>query len=147
MALDLQSARYTVNTLLSPPRDLVISSTFETEGLLARGRRGAYLIYQRQWYHFYKENYNKKWKSSVQEVGGHAAEDQKEIRTSSSGINHLGSVHTKFYSRNWSIQSICYLWKRGLIRGRGLIWGGGGDLIEDLRYCNSNRMKNKVTWR
>ena len=43
MALDLQSARYTVNPLLSPPGDLFISSTFEggvieTEGLFARGR-------------------------------------------------------------------------------------------------------------
>jgi len=61
MALDLQSARYTVNTLLSPPRDLFISSTFErdvieTEGLFARGRRGAYLIWQRPWYQFYVEN-------------------------------------------------------------------------------------------
>ena len=40
MALDLQSARYTVNPLLSPPGDLSISSTFEMEGLFARGGGG-----------------------------------------------------------------------------------------------------------
>ena len=47
-------------------------------------------------------------KAQVQEVGGHAAEDQIQIRTSSWLINHQGSVHTKFYSRDWSIQSIIY---------------------------------------
>ena len=29
------------------------------------------------------KNMNAKWKTQVQEVGGHAAEDQKQIRTSS----------------------------------------------------------------
>ena len=42
MALDLQSARYTVNPLLSPPGDLSISSTFEMEGLFARGGGGVF---------------------------------------------------------------------------------------------------------
>ena len=37
-------------------------------------------------------------KVQVQEVGGRAAEDQKQIRTSSWLIKHLGSVHTKCYS-------------------------------------------------
>ena len=36
-------------------------------------------------------------KAQVQEVGGHAAEDQKRIQTSSWLLNHPGSVHTKFY--------------------------------------------------
>ena len=44
----------------------------------------------------------------VQEVGGHAAADQNQIRTSSWWINHPVSVHTKFYSRDWLIQSIIY---------------------------------------
>ena len=39
--------------------------------------------------------------------GGHAAEDQNQIRTSSWQIN-LGSVYTKFYSRDWLIQSTIY---------------------------------------
>ena len=37
-------------------------------------------------------------------VGGHAAKDQNQIRTSSWWIDHPGSVHTKFYSRDWLIQ-------------------------------------------
>ena len=39
-------------------------------------------------------------KAQVQEVLGHAAEDHSKIRTSSSEINHPGSVHTKFYGRD-----------------------------------------------
>ena len=33
-------------------------------------------------------------------VGGYAAEDQNQIRTSSWYVNHPGSVHVKFYSRD-----------------------------------------------
>ena len=47
-------------------------------------------------------------KTQVQEVGGYAAEDQIQIQTSSCWIYHPESVHTKFYSRNWLIQSIIY---------------------------------------
>ena len=47
----------------------------------------------------HKELEYKMAKAQVQEVGDHAAEDQKQIRTSSWWINHPGSVHTKFYSR------------------------------------------------
>ena len=36
-------------------------------------------------------------KAQVQEVGGHATKDQKQIQTSSWGINHPESVHTKSY--------------------------------------------------
>ena len=41
--------------------------------------------------------------------GGQASKDiKKQIRTSISGINHPGSVYTKFYSRDWLIQfKIC----------------------------------------
>ena len=41
-------------------------------------------------------------------VGGYAAEDQNQIRTSSWYVNHPGSVHVKFYSRDWLIQSLIY---------------------------------------
>ena len=52
---------------------------------------------------------NTKWKKlKYKNVGGHAAEYQKPIRTSSWWINYLGSVHTKFYSGDWLIQSIIY---------------------------------------
>ena len=34
-------------------------------------------------------------------VGGYAAEDQNQIRTSSWYINHPGLVHVKFYGRDW----------------------------------------------
>ena len=37
-------------------------------------------------------------KAQVQEVGGHAIEDQKQIRTSDMWINLRGSVQMKFYS-------------------------------------------------
>ena len=39
-------------------------------------------------------------KAQVQEVGGHAAEEKKQIRTAATGINHPGSIHTRFYSRD-----------------------------------------------
>ena len=39
-------------------------------------------------------------KAQVQEVLGHAAQDQKQIWTSSLWITHPGSVHKKCYSRN-----------------------------------------------
>ena len=39
-------------------------------------------------------------------VGGYAAEDQNQIRTSSWYIKHPRSVHVKFYSRDWLIQSL-----------------------------------------
>ena len=48
-------------------------------------------------------------------VGVHVAKDQNLIRTSSWEINHPRSVHTKFYSRDWLIQSIIYYWR--IIRG------------------------------
>ena len=38
-------------------------------------------------------------KAQVQEVLGHAAEDQNQIRSSNWQINHPGPVHTNFYSR------------------------------------------------
>ena len=47
-------------------------------------------------------------KAQVQVVGGHAAEDQKQIRIYSWWIHHLGSVLTKFYSCDSLIQSIIY---------------------------------------
>ena len=37
-------------------------------------------------------------KAQVQEVGGRAIEDQKQIRTSDMWINLRGSVQMKFYS-------------------------------------------------
>ena len=49
-------------------------------------------------------------KAQVQEVGGHATENQKQIRTSNWWISHPGSVHTKcntkLSSRDWLTQSI-----------------------------------------
>ena len=87
-------------------------------------------------------------------VGGRSAKDQSQIRnqlwTSSWQIDNAVSVHTEFYGRDWSIQSIISWWR--MIRGgdRGLLfvfpwsWGGGAlldggglfereGLIEDLR--------------
>ena len=65
----------------------------------------------------HKELEYKVEKLKYKKVGGHAAEDQKQIRTSSWWINHPGSVHMKFYSHDWLIQSIIYKWR--IIRGRG----------------------------
>ena len=39
-------------------------------------------------------------KLKYKKVGGRAAKYQNQIRTSSWQINHPGSVHTKFYSRD-----------------------------------------------
>ena len=44
----------------------------------------------------------------VQEVEGHAAEDQQKIQTFNWSINHPGSVHTMFYSCDWLIQTIIH---------------------------------------
>ena len=46
----------------------------------------------------HKELESKVEKLKHKKVGGHAAEDQKQIQTSSWWINHPGSVHMKFYS-------------------------------------------------
>ena len=40
-------------------------------------------------------------KLKYKNVRGHAAKDQNQIQTSSRQINHPGSVHMKFYSRDW----------------------------------------------
>ena len=56
----------------------------------------------------HKELEYKVEKLKYKKVGGHAAEDQKQIRTSSWWLSHPGSVHAKFYSRDWLIQSIIY---------------------------------------
>ena len=48
----------------------------------------------------HKELEYKVEKLKYKKVGGHAAEDQKQIWTSSWWINHPGLVHTKFYIRN-----------------------------------------------
>ena len=39
-------------------------------------------------------------KAQAHVVGGHAAKHQKQIGTSSTWINHTGSVHVKCYSRD-----------------------------------------------
>ena len=48
----------------------------------------------------HKELEYKVEKLKYKKVGGHAAEDQKQILNSSWWINHPGSVHAKFYSRD-----------------------------------------------
>ena len=54
-------------------------------------------------------------KLKYKKVRGHAAEDQNQIRTSRWELNHPRSVHTKFNSHDWLIQSLIYKWK--IIRG------------------------------
>ena len=56
----------------------------------------------------HKELEYKVEKLTYKTVGGHAAEDQKQIRTSSWQINYPRSVHTKFYSRDGLIQSTIF---------------------------------------
>ena len=46
--------------------------------------------------------------AQAQEVGGHATEDQEQIWTSNTSINHPESVQIKFHSRDWFIQSVIY---------------------------------------
>ena len=87
----------TVNPLLSPPRGLFILSPFEvgggggdlieTEGLFNLETTMVLVLHKEL---EYKE----------QDVFGHAAEDQNQIRTSSWYINHPGEVNTKLYSRD-----------------------------------------------
>ena len=70
----------------------------------------------------HKELEYKVEKLKYKKVRGHAAEDHKQIQTSRSWwIYHLGSVHMKFYSRDWLIQSIIYWWR--------IIKGGKGGLL------------------
>ena len=55
-------------------------------------------------------------------VGGHAAEDQNQIETSSWQINHPGSV-----LQSWLINTVSHLLvKNNQRRGGGLIWEGVG---------------------
>ena len=112
-------------------------------GLIWEG--GAYLISQKMIVSVpHKELECKvKIKVQVQELGGHRAKDQTQIQTSSWWINKPGSVHTKFYSCCWLIQSIILLVnnnkegglinylllkREGLLDG-GLIWEGGGGAL------------------
>ena len=72
------------------------------------------------WYQFPIKNKNTKWKMPSTRKERSCSEDQKQIRTSSWWINHPGSVHVKFYSSYWWMQSIIYQWR--------IIRGGGGSL-------------------
>ena len=97
----------------------------------------------------------------MQEAEGHAVEDQKQTRTSRWWIDHLGIVHTKFYSRDWLIpsrawsraislliQSIIYWWR--IIRRRG---GGGKGAYNFLplkrgaQGLEGGRLFEMGTWR
>ena len=55
-----------------------------------------------------KKQERKVKKLKYKKVGGQAAEDQKQFRTSSWWISYPGSVHVKFYSRHWLTQAIIY---------------------------------------
>ena len=98
-------SKNTVNPPLSPPgaysflthlrRDLIeMGGLFNLEKMMVSV--------------LHKELEYKVEKLRVQEVGGHAAEEQKQIWTSSWQINHPRSVHTKFYCHDWLIQSTIY---------------------------------------
>ena len=63
-------------------------------------------------------------KAQVQQVEGHAAGNQKQIRTSSWWINHSGSVHTVWQS--WLINTVYHL----LLKINKCEGGGGGGLKE-----------------
>ena len=136
-----------LNALLSPMG--VIYFKHFWRGVLSRDggaylRGGTYLIPQKTIVSVpHKELECKvKIKVQVQELGGHRAKDQTQIQTSSWWINQPGSVHKKFYSCCWLIQSIIllvnnnkgeegelinylHLKREGLLDG-GLIWEGGG---------------------
>ena len=62
-------------------------------------------------------------KSSSTRSWSHAAKDQEQIHTSTLWINHPRSVHTKFYSGDWLMQSNILLVSNN--KGR---WGGA-DLL------------------
>ena len=47
-----------------------------------------------------KKKKKTRMQAQVQALGSHAAEDQKQIRTSNWWINRSASVHTKFYCRD-----------------------------------------------
>ena len=55
-------------------------------------------------------------KAQVKEVGGHEAQDKKQIPTSNWWISHPGSVHTMFYSRD-SLYSPSFISEKLYIRG------------------------------
>ena len=55
---------------------------------------------QRRWYQFSIKNQNTRWKSS--------STGSWKLCIRGSKINHPESAHTKFYSRDWLIQSIIY---------------------------------------
>ena len=89
-----------------------------------------------------------KIKVQVQELGGHTFKDQTQIQTSSWWINQPGSVHTKFYSCCWLIQSIILLVSNNkgeegglinylLLKREGLL---EGDLFEKAGGLNKGLM-------
>ena len=68
----------------------------------------------------------------VHKVGGHAAEDEKQIQTLSMCINHTGSVH--MYLLSFINFSLLQLSSSEKGEGGGLL--ERGDLIEDLQYLH-----------
>ena len=74
----------------------------------------------------HKELEYKVEKLKYKKVGGHAAENQNQMRTSSWWINHHGSVHIKFNSCDWLLQSIILLVKNDKEEGRGGLKERGG---------------------
>ena len=66
----------------------------------------------------------------MQEVGGQAAEDQKQMRTSSWWINQRGGLINFLRLKRRGLLQRGDLFERG-------VFGGGGDLVEDLQYLKA----------
>ena len=80
--------------------------------------------------------------AQIEEVGGHAAEDQKQIRTPNKWINHLGSVQDKDLQSRL-INTAFHLLVRSNKRG-----GESGDLLEGGSLTEDfQKFSQSLLWR
>ena len=104
---------YRKSSIKPPQGVLFISNTFEEglnrdRGLIWEGA-GVFNLAKMLASVLHKAlQYKVEFKLKYKKLEVMPAEDQKQIRTSSWWINHPWSVHTKFYGRDWLLQSIIY---------------------------------------
>ena len=101
-----------LNPLLSPPEGFFTSNTFERNGGFLIETGGLFNLAKKKTVSLLLKEPTriKSGNAPAQEVGGHEADDQKQIRTSSCLINHPGSAHTKFYSHNRPLTVLINYW-------------------------------------
>ena len=105
LAGKILTEKNTINPIPYPPRGLIyFKQIWEAGGERIWFKKDDGIIHHKKT----RMQSGKAQEQQVGALGGYAAKDQKQIRTSSTWIKCPGSVCTKFYSGDWLIQSIIY---------------------------------------